>query len=1526
MEWTDKRDLIDDVCADDVNKLAHAIIEIENNKTTEISETSTNEQYPSAKAVYDTINATSNTIEDKITKSISSVMTYKGSITADDIASIYSDTVASVVSELKTGYTFNLTSTWKNNYIPLVCLKIPSGFTVSLSHNQDGYNTYQIYFTPTTAELWKTKTYSKIFNKTTGKLYSCVYYSMGEYDNKYQVVAMVSENEAAPMTTDELYWGEFDNAVVGDNIAWNGTQFDILSGYIDTSDFVTKTQLSDTKAEIENDVNTKLSTVYKYKGNITDSSSYGNNISYIDLLNKIRTDDFPKNGEVYNVATNEDIYVPVYFLDLVISIYNTSLFSMLISSNNGKYTASVTYSGNNDNGEFDVWYQKLSMFPHALLKLAYKKTDITNDYTWYLAYNFNKTNFTCTFDFEAVKHMHDNEYVINTTINPFDVAFGAEKCSNGDNVASKWNGSSDFDVSTYYAFDKLAATVDLSNIPTKDSTIIKSEDLTSDNVGWMYTDDNKSSIKFRYANNKGVTSDIVVNKAEIAEKDKNGKVISATYATKEELKKKQDVIDLTKYEKTINKITTVDGELTDDQYLSAKATKTQLDSKADISKTFYDKKDTSHEWKEGDVAFEYSPGLNAYNLFRYGNGKWDETASDEYGSFLGVSYALRAGRDHKFNIINKTYARKDATYSVKDAAGEGNGVLIKPYTYVSGEEYVQSLCVMTVQSNLGTLNSNTGKYEFTMRSYPAYNILEYPYYQAAFRTDNGITCSEGTGDNWGRIYLSGTATADITFLFWDKCPLTRFKDIKGMGDSEDIDYHLSGIPSGKSASETTYYLSFEALTADNTLIKEYHDTGSGITIPYDELREMAMYRISIKVKSGTTIPSEVIIDPRLALDGYHTGGRYYNNMLTKPSPLQNKVVQCSGMISEYHSVEVITGETDAKDSNGNTITVTPISLKLANDNGIPVFIRLLDKTKVVAVECHYYEAPSFALSTQVKTLSDKIDQCEKIPTWTNYDFAPNSIDISHGDYLSGEIKELNVTISKDKVSPDRHGRLMFISGAEATKLTVSDPQIFWIGTDCENDTFTPQPYTKYDIRTSWFIGTNKYDKNDKSKWINDAVLFAVVSGHRTQPNLLHHTRKQEYKLDIPIFDNQPTISDSTLNSGFVAFPSDYYFVTTWDLSKNSDGQQELITLAGTKTNPIKYTYHSIAYSSSIATAEGGWTIAKGDVVCISGNKKNKLKNNTLVIVKSVTTASGQTTIAFETWTTAYGSTTGTPAPVENVPYCPDFVVESCETTLTINKLKTLGKDEFKLTTLPYCPATAIDQIFTLADRKYSTEGQLKERQAVDFKDLSVEKVAGSDPAVYKCKGMRYASISRFTFSKTYLKPNHKYKIHIYAPESCINNIIPSDARTNETGFSIQYEGSNWYLGYKKCVRNLGFTYAKGNNLLSTTLASTNHQISSSTLKNEKDFALIIDGEILITDSTLTTSFNIDMTTNLRNKTTGNQYSNSRETWSYHSSIEGYDDFSFDWGDVYPYITSGIAGAGMRSFRSGATAYIIEEQL
>ena len=80
-------------------KYAENTYEKKENKVTSLSAESTNEQYPSAKATYDIINATSNTIEDKITKSISSVMTYKGSITADNIASINTDTVASVVSE-----------------------------------------------------------------------------------------------------------------------------------------------------------------------------------------------------------------------------------------------------------------------------------------------------------------------------------------------------------------------------------------------------------------------------------------------------------------------------------------------------------------------------------------------------------------------------------------------------------------------------------------------------------------------------------------------------------------------------------------------------------------------------------------------------------------------------------------------------------------------------------------------------------------------------------------------------------------------------------------------------------------------------------------------------------------------------------------------------------------------------------------------------------------------------------------------------------------------------------------------------------------------------------------------------------------------------------------------------------------------------------------------------------------------------------------------------------------------------------
>lgn len=72
LDWTDKTDGVDYIMADDVNNLAHAIQDLEDNKedislkVTNISSSSTDTQYPSAKATYDFVNDTTNNLQDQI--------------------------------------------------------------------------------------------------------------------------------------------------------------------------------------------------------------------------------------------------------------------------------------------------------------------------------------------------------------------------------------------------------------------------------------------------------------------------------------------------------------------------------------------------------------------------------------------------------------------------------------------------------------------------------------------------------------------------------------------------------------------------------------------------------------------------------------------------------------------------------------------------------------------------------------------------------------------------------------------------------------------------------------------------------------------------------------------------------------------------------------------------------------------------------------------------------------------------------------------------------------------------------------------------------------------------------------------------------------------------------------------------------------------------------------------------------------------------------------------------------------------
>lgn len=51
--WVDKIEGVDDAGANDINNIAHAVIDIENNKTTSISENPSNTKYPTEKAVAD---------------------------------------------------------------------------------------------------------------------------------------------------------------------------------------------------------------------------------------------------------------------------------------------------------------------------------------------------------------------------------------------------------------------------------------------------------------------------------------------------------------------------------------------------------------------------------------------------------------------------------------------------------------------------------------------------------------------------------------------------------------------------------------------------------------------------------------------------------------------------------------------------------------------------------------------------------------------------------------------------------------------------------------------------------------------------------------------------------------------------------------------------------------------------------------------------------------------------------------------------------------------------------------------------------------------------------------------------------------------------------------------------------------------------------------------------------------------------------------------------------------------------------
>lgn len=150
LDWTDKTDGVDYIMADDVNNLAHAIQDLEDNKedislkVTNISSSSTDTQYPSAKATYDFVNNTSNNLQDQIDNiegtyaKLNQVVRYDvgQSLTDTQRQQVYENVTRRVEQELDTPgwyrvakmyntsgqYTLTIRSRWSNN--PSTVMKI----------------------------------------------------------------------------------------------------------------------------------------------------------------------------------------------------------------------------------------------------------------------------------------------------------------------------------------------------------------------------------------------------------------------------------------------------------------------------------------------------------------------------------------------------------------------------------------------------------------------------------------------------------------------------------------------------------------------------------------------------------------------------------------------------------------------------------------------------------------------------------------------------------------------------------------------------------------------------------------------------------------------------------------------------------------------------------------------------------------------------------------------------------------------------------------------------------------------------------------------------------------------------------------------------------------------------------------------------------------------------------------------------------------------------------------------------------
>lgn len=164
----------------------------------------------------------------------------------------------------------------------------------------------------------------------------------------------------------------------------------------------------------------------------------------------------------------------------------------------------------------------------------------------------------------------------------------------------------------------------------------------------------------------------------------------------------------------------------------------------------------------------------------------------------------------------------------------------------------------------------------------------------------------------------------------------------------------------------------------------------------------------------------------------------------------------------------------------------------------------------------------------------------------------------------------------------------------------------------------------------------------------------------------------KYIVNTPVFSNVPTITEP-LDPAFALWTTDYYYVTL----------EEMATIL-TESSAV-FTTTTVAITEPTATFSIGNEISISNSSIIANNKTATITN----VVNNGTT----TTYTFAAST---------------------FTVGTSTTIITMGTMTALPSGQFKLMTNYNSPASAINQIFTLANLATGNSGTLVENTRVDF--------------------------------------------------------------------------------------------------------------------------------------------------------------------------------------------------------------------